>query len=98
MSIFLLTLSSRSILHHDTTHCPVIVNENKWLKELITDAHCWLIIKKFPNCTACLETRCCQAVHKVNNFSQFQTASAVRHADSLAKFVCASQPAVHQSP
>jgi hypothetical protein len=35
---------------------------------------------------------------QVNYFSSFQTFSAIRHVDSSAKFVCASQPAVHQPP
>jgi hypothetical protein len=35
---------------------------------------------------------------QVNYFPSFQTLSAIRHADSSARFVRASQPAVHQSP
>jgi hypothetical protein len=37
-----------SILHHDRTHYSIIVTENKWLMEMITAAHRWQIINKFP--------------------------------------------------
>jgi hypothetical protein len=75
-------------------------NWEQTAKELITAVHWWQIINKFPhmNRNARREAQCRQAVHKVNNFPSFQTSSAIRHADSLAKSVCTSQPAVHRSP
>jgi hypothetical protein len=37
-------------------------------------------------------------MNKGKNVTSFRMLSALKHADSSAKFICASQPAVHQLP
>jgi hypothetical protein len=62
--------------------------------ELIIAVYCWQIINKLPrmNPRGHCETRCYQAVHKINNFISNATG---HHAYGFVKFVCASQLAAH---
>jgi hypothetical protein len=90
-----------SVPHHDTSisHCSLIVTKGKWLMELTTACHSSHTINKFArmNHIARHETAPSNGP-QVNYFPSFQTLWLIRHADSSAKFVSASQPEARHSP